>query len=430
MQPLLVKDGPAEGTDAADHARAAIDDPIDDDHRVRVWERLLCKTREPLLREAAAIDPEDVKAIERLRRQWPQSLIAAALDLVAARRKAAEKFPHVEEIFADVAGIEQATSYQVAEHKAQRFAAVLAGAHEPRIVDLCCGIGGDAMSLMRIAEVTAIDISPLRAWMTRRNAACCAQAADVETLSLEGELFHLDPARRIAEGGIDDQRRVWRYEDCKPGPAFINRLLTTCPDGAIKLGPGVDLDALPTEGDREIELINEGGTLVQAVLWCGALASHPGKRTATRLPEGLSFTATPQAAMPAPEGRAREAFERFLYVPDPAIERAGLLAALCADLLVREAHPGLGILTSAQRVENPWFSAYEVLTQLPWRPRKIMEWLQGHEGGIVEVKTRGKAVDTDLAQHDLRGDGDAKYTIFALRLGRKLRAIITRPVPD
>ncbi|MDY7110330.1 MAG: hypothetical protein SYC29_17000 [Planctomycetota bacterium] len=434
MDSLLVRDGPAAGGDAAGRARTPIADPIDDNRHVRLWERVLCRTRAPLLQEAADIDPQDVNAIERLRAQWPKSLVAAALDLVAARRKAAQKFPHVEEIVSDVVGIEQATSHQVAEHKARRFAAVISeGRCGGRIVDLCCGIGGDAMSLMRIAEVTALDINPLRAWMARRNAACCAQAADVETMSLEGELFHLDPARRTARGAIDDQRRIWKYEDYRPGPAFINRLLTTCPDGAIKLGPGVDLDALPLAtsggGGREIEIINEGGTLVQAVLWCGALALHPGKRTATRLPDGLSFTAAPQAA-PVMEGRAREAFHRFLYVPDPAIERAGLLGALCADLPVREVHPGLGILTSDQRLENPWLSAYEVLTQLPWRPRKIADWLSAHNGGIVEVKTRGKAVDTDLVQHDLRGDGDEKYTIFALRLGRKLMAAITRPVRD
>jgi hypothetical protein len=430
MDSLLLRDGPAAGTDAAKQTRTAISDPIDDNRHVRLWERLLCKTRAPLLVEAAEIDPEDVKAIERLRAHWPRTLVAAALNLVAARRKAVKKFPHVEEIVSDVIGIEQATSHQVAEHKAQRFAAAIsAGRTGGRIVDLCCGIGGDAMSLMRIAEVTAIDISPLRAWMARRNAACCAHAADAETLSLEDELFHLDPARRTSRGAIDDQSRIWRYEDYRPGPAFINRLLTTCPDGAIKLGPGVDLQALPTEGCREVELINEGGTLVQAVLWCGSLAFHPGKRTATRLPDGLSFTAAPEAA-PAKDAGEGEAFERFLYVPDPAIERAGLLGALCHDLPLHEVHPGLGILTSDQRIANPWLNAWEVLTQLPWRPRKIADWLTAHNGGIVEVKTRDKAVDTDIAQHDLRGDGDQPYTIFALRLGRKLMAAITRPVRD
>jgi len=408
--------------------------------RLATWRRLLEESSAALRAAAARTDPGDVTAVAHLRKSWPVDLVAAAIELAAARRKAQEKFPDGERLVADVPGIEQATSHRVAEHKAQRFTAAISGGLSAgrsgglsggRIVDLCCGIGGDAMSLARVADVWAIDISPLRAWMTHMNAGCRVEVADVETLDLEGGVFHLDPARRDDGTDHGDARRFWRYEDYRPGPAFIDRLLTTCPDGAIKLGPGVDLEALPTEGSggREVEVINEGGTLVQAVLWCGRLALHPGKRTATRLPEGLSFTAKPQA-MPLAESAARQAFEQFLYVADPAIERADLLGALCRDLPVREAHPGLGILTSAEHVENPWLSAFEVLAQLPWRPRKIKEWLSAHDGGIVEVKTRGKAVDTDFAQHDLRGAGRQPYTIFALRLGRKIMAIITRPVSD
>jgi hypothetical protein len=403
--------------------------------QLATWQRLLEEPAAALRDAAARTDPADVRAIARLRKNWQADLVAAAIELAAARRKAQEKFPDGGRLVADVAGIEQATSHRVAEHKAQRFAAVVSGgpAAAPsggsggRIVDLCCGIGGDAMSLSRVAQVHAVDISPLRAWMTHLNAGCSAETADVETLALEGEVFHLDPARRDDVADRRESRRFWRYEDYRPGPAFIDRLLTTCPNGAIKLGPGVDLDALPAEGDREVEIINDGGTLVQAVLWCGSLALHPGWRTATRLPDGLSFTAKPQA-MPPVEGTTSEAFDRFLYVPDPAIERASLLGALCHDLPAREAHPGLGILTSARRTENPWLSAFEVLAQLPWRPRKVKAWLDAHDGGIVEVKTRGKAVDTDAAQRDLRGNGKEKYTIFALRLGRKLTAAITRPV--
>ena len=127
MHPLLVRDGPAAGATTADQRRAATGASIDEDPQVRLWERMLCKTRRPLLREAAEIDPEDVNAIERLRRSWPAQLVTSALDLAAARRKAAEKFPRPEEIVADVEGIEQATSHQVAEHKAQRFAAACSG---------------------------------------------------------------------------------------------------------------------------------------------------------------------------------------------------------------------------------------------------------------------------------------------------------------
>ena len=50
------------------------------------------------------------------------------------------------------------------------------------------------------------------------------------------------------------------------------------------------------------------------------------------------------------------------------------------------------------------------------------------DAGMVEVKTRGKAVDPDRVQSDLRGDGDTTYTVFILRFDRQVRALVTRRV--
>ena len=242
-------------------------------------------------------------------------------------------------------------------------------------------------------------------------------------MSFAGAIFHVDPSRREARGG----RRLWRYADYRPAPAFLDKLLATCPDGAIKLGPGVDLESLPLGPDREIEIINEHGTLVQAVLWCGRLASNGGQRTATRLPDGLSFTASPEP-YGAIDYDPDRPIDRFLFVPDPAIERTDLLGVLCRDLPVREAWPGLGILTSAEPVDNAWFRSFEVLTHMPWRPRKLKSWLDANNAGIVQVKTRGKAINTDTAQKQLRSAGAEPFTVFGLRLGSKRIGVITRPV--
>ena len=47
-------------------------------------------------------------------------------------------------------GLEQATAEPVARHKARRFAGEL-------VVDLCCGIGGDALALAEHSRVLAVD---------------------------------------------------------------------------------------------------------------------------------------------------------------------------------------------------------------------------------------------------------------------------------
>ena len=55
-------------------------------------------------------------------------------------KKAAVKFEHGQQMWVEPIGIEQATSEPVARHKAARFTC-------PLVVDLCAGIGGDALAL-------------------------------------------------------------------------------------------------------------------------------------------------------------------------------------------------------------------------------------------------------------------------------------------
>ena len=54
----------------------------------------------------------------------------------------------------------------------------------------------------------------------------------------------------------------------------------------------------------------------------------------------------------------------------------------------------------------------------------VREAVASHGGGVVEVKTRGGAVDPDRAQLELRGPGERTLTVFVLRFGAKVEAII------
>ncbi|MHC4947455.1 MAG: class I SAM-dependent methyltransferase [Planctomycetota bacterium] len=387
---------------------------MDGDGRLHVWEELMGSAAAPLRAEAAACDPGSVGDVARLRRRWSPPLVAAALELAEARRRARRKFPDHPELVADPVGVEQATGERVARHKAGRFAALGAG----RVLDLCCGIGGDAMSLAAVADVLAVDRDPLRTWMTGRNARCETRTDDVESMPIRGEVLHVDPGRRTVEGGTT--RRAWRLEDCRPGPDVLRRLLADNPDAAVKLGPGADLDALPGAGESEVELVSDGGRLVQAVLWTGRLARHPGHRSATRLPEGATLHGRP--APPPP--RADPRFGPFLYVPDPAVERAGLLGALCARTGLAAPHPPLGLPAGDAPVDSPWLTRFDVLHEMPWRPDRVRRWLADHGAGVVEVKTRGRAVDPDTVQARLRGDGPRRLTVFVLRVDRRIRAVV------
>ncbi len=357
--------------------------------------------------QEAAIDPA---TIQRLRKDWPAPAVSAAIELVSARRKASTKFTYSDRLFADLVGVEQATSQAVADHKAARFKQ----AGITSIDDLCCGIGGDAMSLAQVADVTLIDADPLRTWMAKQNVQAAtgkqvhAQIADVTQLDLRDRSVHLDPARRT------DARRIHQYEDYQPGPDFIEDLLTRCPDSAVKLGPGVDLDALPP---GEIEMIEENNTLVQAVLWSGKLVQH--QRSATVLPAGETISGSPEFV---PVAEVRD----YLYAVRPCVERAGLVGNLCTQTGAQSTHPQLGLLTADQPVTSPFLTAFRHLHTLPWRQKKVKDWLNQHDAGLVEIKTRGGAVNPDPLQRQLRGTGTTAYTLFILRYDDRVITHITQ----
>ncbi len=385
-----------------------------DPHDVHAWRRLLEDEQRSLVEAAAASDPSDANAISRLRSRFGGALVPYAIELAKARVAARGRLERPESIVADLAGVEQATSAATAAHKAARFRAVGATA----VVDLCCGVGGDAVHLARVAEVRAFDDSPARAWMCERNATATVVVADVTRIRIPDATFHLDPARRD-EG---PRRRRPTFAEYRPGPEFLASLLRSHPDGAVKLGPGIDVRAIPGLDRHELEFVSERGRLKSAILWCGILAEGPGEATATLLPGGERVRGRPRR----PEIAESAAEWRYLYVPDPSLERAGLVGAVADPHDLREAHPGLGLLVGDEAIDDPWLVRFRVETLVPWRERDVRRWLARHDAGVVEVKTRDGVVDANDVARRLSGTGGERFTVFVLRLGKRKVAVVGR----
>jgi hypothetical protein len=375
-----------------------------------------------LVQAASRTDPGDVAAVSRLRRGASPALVNAALELGTARRKAATKFPPAvaDRIIADPQSVEMASSSLVADHKAVRFREVFG--QGARVLDLCCGMGGDAMALTRAGlNVLGVDRDPARAWMCGLNAPCEVRTADVLDPDLPDGPFHLDPSRREESAG----RRVFDLSRHEPRPEVWRFLIAGRRNGAIKLGPGVDAEKLAAElppgTPHELEFISERGRLTQAVAWIGSMALSPGCHRAT-LVTGLathSIAGLPGEPPLGPLGR-------YLIETDASVERANLLSELCRTEVLLALHPRLGLLTADRPCDSPMAASFEVLAHMPWNPKRVRAWLRDHDGGIVEVKTRAKTVDPDAVQMELRGEGATAYAVFVLRIGNDIQAIITR----
>lgn len=384
-----------------------------------VWKRLAAAPE--AVAAAADVDPADAAAITRLRRRFDADLVSAALELVQARRKASAKFACADTLWCDVAGIEQASGGRVAAWKARRMREVLGA--DAEILDICCGIGGDAMALSAAGlRVTAVDLDPRRAWMASRNAACVAEVADAESLVLAGVALHADPARRDERGG----RRSWSLEDHQPGRAWIERALRETRAAAIKFSPGVDrraFGAVPIAW----EFIEDHGALVQAVAWSGAFALDAGRTRATRIGASVATIAgQPDDARVDRIGVADGiAPGGFLCEPCAALERAQLLTE-AAGGAARELARGLGLLLAGSRLDPAWFESFEIVEECAAREDAIRAVLVRHGLRARSIRVRGRAVDADALTKALmaRPDGDA--VVFAFRRGERAAAVVTR----
>ena len=87
--------------------------------------------------------------------------------------------------------------------------------------------------------------------------------------------------------------------------------------GAIKLSPASNFGG--KFDDVEIELVSLHGECKEATIWFGSLAT-PGLYRATVLPAGETLAADPLSEFPEQGPLAK-----YLYDPDPAIVRSGLV---------------------------------------------------------------------------------------------------------
>ncbi len=386
--------------------------PVELSRNPKTWSRLLA-ARGLLDAVHELREPPAPADLLRLRAKHEPELVPLAIELTRARRKAMQKWPRGDEFFCDIQGVEQASGHEAATWKARRFQ------KKDLILDLCCGIGGDSLSLAEAGRVQAVDRDPLRIEMTRHNSKLFGieletSTQDVEELQLSEAWVHLDPQRRHG------RRRAQSYDEYQPGPDFIERVARKAKGAAIKLGPGVELDALPFPKDTELEMLADSRGLLQAVLWTGDLAHSRGQRRASDLRTEQSFVGTTEEDAPFVDAPMR-----FIHVPHPAIDRLRLTGSCSAGTAMAEFCPGLGYLTSDAPSDSAWFRDFEVHAAMPWRIPKLRNWLSAHDAGTIIVKTRGAAVFPERAQKELRGKGARSFTVFGLRLGKRIQCLIT-----
>lgn len=342
---------------------------------------------------------------------------SAALTQVELRRRAVPKFgaEPARRMYFTPDGLEQATRARVAEHRAARVALADPGS----VLDLGCGIGGDLVAFSRAGLTAAgVDRDELRVEVARANLDAlglggAAQVADVEDLDVSGfGIVFADPGRRTSSG------RVFDVAGWSPPWSFVEDLLRR--PSAVKVAPGIPHDLVPP--GVEAEFVSDEGDVKEAALWAPALATTRRRATVIR-PSGLA-TLTEEDD---PGDQAVRGVGRFLYEPDGAVIRAGLVTAVAAGVKGGLVDPHIAYVTSDEAYATPFARSYEVLAELPYKEKQLRAALRQRGIGRVTIKKRGVDVVPEELRKRLSLVGDDEATLVLTRVGGEGTALLVRP---
>ncbi|MCL6673722.1 THUMP-like domain-containing protein [Streptomyces panaciradicis] len=379
---------------------------------------LLTPEGRALLDEVRGTAPADELAVAtRLRREHPADLVSAALGQARLRQRAAAKFGAEDagRMFFTPNGVEQSTRASVAAYRAGRLRAL----GVTSLADLCCGIGGDAIALARAGiRVLAVDRDPVTAAAARANAEALGLAdlievreADVTEVDTAGwDAVFVDPARRGGRG------RIFDPEAYSPPLSWAVETARTAPHAALKVAPGIPHEAVPA--DAEAEWISDGGDVKEAVLWFG---TAPGAVRATLLPGPRTLLGR---GLPDPEVRS---VGRYLYEPDGAAIRAHLVAEVAEEVGGGLIDPTIAYVTSDERHESPYATAYEITDRLPFNVKKLKALLRERGVGTLTVKKRGSAVEPEELRRKVKPSGPHAATVFLTRVAGAPTMLIGAP---
>jgi SAM-dependent methyltransferase len=386
------------------------------------FQALLSPIGQSAIDEAAALQPREIDFLSHfnlLSRNLPPDLARAALEIAILRDEAAVKFPSAGRMYFTRPAFEQASSLAISTYRAERYRSFT------RLADLGCSIGGDTLALAQIAPTVGVDLDALRLAMARANlhALGVDRQADFFQADLEDALplrpdpgvgLFFDPARRSAS------RRAFSVQDYHPPLRIVLNWLRHFPALGVKISPGVDLDEI-SHYDAEIEFISLRGELKEAVLWFGPLKSARRRAALLPGPNIMESQADYGAQTPLPRERRLPILEpqAYLYEPDPAILRAGLVEELGLQIDAAQLDADIAYLTTEKKVETPFARAWMIEAWFPFQLKRLRQELRARHIGRVTIKKRGSPLQPEELIRQLKLSGDEARVVFLTHLRGK-----------
>lgn len=371
-----------------------------------------------ILAEYAACDLSEANTLpllSRLRQSLTPREASAVLQTVKLRVKAGAKFPlHANSMLFTDAGLQQASQPAIRRYRAR---AIEAGS----VLDLCCGIGSDALAFAALGcQTLGLDIDPVRIAIARHNAEVTASSAQFEVADVRAAIpagydgIFFDPGRRDAQGG-----RIHDVERYIPPLSLVKGWRAR--EIIVKLSPGLDRRQLGAYGGC-VEFVSCDGDLAECLLW---LRREPAPAVATKIVGDAIYHLRHGDGAPAEIAPPKN----WLFEPDPAVLRAGLVQRLAQELNATMLDESIAYLTLDLHVETPWGRYWKILDWMPFQLKRLRRYLAERDVGRVTVKKRGSPLAPEelIAKLRLKDGLEQRVLVMTRHRGKPIAIICAAP---
>jgi hypothetical protein len=118
----------------------------------------------------------------------------------------------------------------------------------------------------------------------------------------------------------------------------------------------------------------------------------------------------------------------YLYEPDGAVIRAGLVTAVAAGVEGGLLDEHLAYVTGDRAFRTPFARGYAVREELPYREKALRAALRERGVGRLTIKKRGVDVVPEQLRRRLALRGDAEATIVLTRAAGRGTAYLVEPI--
>ena len=348
------------------------------------------------------------------------------ITLLKLRKKAREKFTKADEMFFDSLSLEMATSERIAKHIALRFEKM------KKIVDLTCGIGGNAIFLAKNSKVVAVDLEKTSIEMAKLNSEAYGVQENIEFrvgnasfhIAKAADAFFLDPMR--SREGKSKSRSI--YNSQPRLDEILPRLFKISANICVKISPAFDYKEVQNLSETpEIELISENNENKVALLWFGDLKTKGRKATLFVGDKKIEVSSEKNLK----DIQIIDEPLKYIYEPNKAIIKAHLIDEIATEYDLAKINKNIAFLTKNSLIVNgkDKFRIFEVIQYKPFSLKELKKELRVLGVNRISVINRGTPILPENLIKDLRlKDGNEAFILLMKFKDNKNYYIISKMI--